>query len=684
MNVRLIGSKFFPLTRVAIISLCLALPWTGAFVPRACFGLDAAEMAAGADQPDQELRSSAGIMRIYAIDVGQGDSALVVFPDSSNMLIDAGPSARNIKSLLGRLGITKLNKIILTHADSDHTGGYSSLQSGGYIDGSTQRYDWTNTSPGQYFYNNNAGASVLCVTSAGHIIGGAYVAPKSDNDMCVGAIVKFRGFDYLTCGDIEWGGSYLDVEDPLGVALHNRGDHIDVYKVDHHGSKYGSSLNFLKNMMPEFAVIMVGDNNSYGHPTQEAINRLNDPTVHVQRIFQTETGAGGTASNVTVANGQVVITTDGATYTFANEGPGSNPFNYGPYNVDEYVTPEAPHLMVAEAAISGSYLSPENHRWVELYLPPSAPSIDLSTLYWVSKDHKGQLAKDGPLTMIPGDIAITHMTQASDTVYIDESDNTGKGANGWWDVYTHLDGNYWVTTEDLFMISRENSLMPNPLNIFDVVVWSNSDGTAAKTQSILDALNYPIKIFHWGDPIAGSGLFSSTNDSPGVGNINSGYAQRICTIDTDSKGDWQISPINSEGTPPPEPTPLPTPPPIIDLIPNKSTFSRTDRIEVNANVQPISTPCYPFIRFLMPDGTTLYFERGVGFRTSPTPYLGLPLRAITVPSAITNFPALSAGFTGLAPGTYIMEGGAVDATLTTSVKNLIYVDGIDRETLIVQ
>jgi hypothetical protein len=328
--------------------------------------------------------------------------------------------------------------------------------------------------------------------------------------------------------------------------------------------------------------------------------------------------------------------------------------------VDEYVTTDSPHLMVTEAAIAGSYLSPENHRWVELYLPPGAPSIDLSTLYWVSKDHKGQLAKNGPLTMIPGDIAITHMTEATDTVHIDESDNMGKGVNGWWDVYTHLDPNYWVTTEDLFMISRENSLTPNPLNIFDVVVWSNRDGTAAKTQSILDALNYPIKSSHWGDPIAGSGLFSSTNDSPGVGSINNGYAQRITTIDTDSKEDWRISPINSEGTPPPSPTPLPTPPPPpkpIEVVLSSAHPSEGDGFSVSVIVQPIVDR--PFDAYAVITGKAGTFSIQFGNR----------LRRGVAPIA-QNIRSLPQGYSGVllnrtipqgVAGDYQVHAGLVDA-----------------------
>jgi len=651
MNARRIMSKFFPITRVAIISLCLALPWTCALVPRACSGLDTAEMAAVADQPGQELRSAAGIMKIYAIDVGQGDSALVVFPDGSNMLIDAGPSAKNIKSLLGRLGITKLNKIILTHDDGDHTGGYSSLQSGGYVDGSTQRYDWTNTSPGQYFYNNNVGASVLCVTSAGHIIGGAYVNPTGDNDMCVGAIVKFRGFDYLTCGDLEWGGSYADVEDPLGVALHNRGDHIDVYKVDHHGSKYGSSLNFLKNMMPEFAVIMVGSN-GYGHPTQETINRLNDPTVHVQRIFQTETGAGGTASNVTVANGQIVITTNGVTYTFTNEGPGSTSFSYGPYQVDEPVCigiEQPPHLMITEVGI-GAHTFPENHDWVELYLPTDAQSLDLRSLYVTDLDYVSPVATNA-VTLMPGDLVILH-----DAVGSSENDATGKGPNGWWDIFGEFSGyQTWNHYNDELVISSQNTLTPTQADMIDAVVWSNNDGSMLLDQAA-DG-NYLIQACHWGDPVVGSGSFSTTNEGPAIGDINYGYAQRLTTEDTNSVLDWTIGATHSQGTPPPTPTPLPTQPPPIEVVLSSAHPSEGDGFSVSVIVQPIVDR--PFDAYAVITGKAGTFSIQFGNR----------LRPGVVP-IVTNIRSLPQGYSGVllnmtipggVAGDYQVHAGFVDA-----------------------
>ncbi|MEI6632970.1 MAG: MBL fold metallo-hydrolase [Chlamydiota bacterium] len=503
---------------------------------------------------DQGLKSFSPTLSIYAIDVGQGDSALVIFPDDSTMLIDTGTSSgvNAVIDLLSRLSITHLDKVVVTHTDGDHDGGYPKLQSVGLIDGSTQRYDWSNTSPGDIFYRGG-NTTVTCVTSNGHIIDGGYVNPGSNpNGTSVGVVVKCRGFDYLSCGDLE-----DTAENALGEKLAAGGWKIDVLKVDHHGSNSSSPLSFLQNVLPEFAVIMVG-HNSYGHPTQGAIDRLNDPSVHVQKIFQTETGSGGTAGNVQVANGQVHITTDGATYTVANEGPGSTTFSDGPYAVDEYVTPLTPHLIITEVTVAGAYFAPEDNRWVELYCPPGAPAVNLSSLYWVSKDQKGRLAESGSLTMQPGDVAVVHKTSDTDP-RTDESDATGKGANGWWDLYTHLAANHWITTEDRFIVSWQDSLTPDPTKILDAVIWSNRDGTVAPSN--IAPLNYLITGFHWGDPGAGNGLFSAVNDAPGIGPINSGYAQRRTTEDTDSLADWVISTTPSEGTPPPTPTSNPTPSP---------------------------------------------------------------------------------------------------------------------------
>jgi len=631
--------------------------------------LAATEMAAGADQTDQELRSAAGIMRIYAIDVGQGDSALVVFPDGSNMMIDFGRSSKvnNIKSLLGRLGIGKINRAVVTHTDSDHDGGYPSLQSSGYIDSSTQRYDWTNTSPGDVFYSSGA-VTVTCVSANGYLIGGGYVNPGgSTNDGSVGVVVRFRGFDYLSCGDLE-----NKVEKPLGAALAARNEKIDVLKVDHHGSAGSSSLQFLQKIMPEFAVIMVGSN-SYGHPTQEAIDHLNDPTVHVQRIFQTEIGNGGTASNVTVANGQIVTTTDGATYTFTNEGPGSTSFSYGPYQVDEPVCEyeeQPPHLMITEVGI-GAHTFPENHDWVELYFPMDAQSIDLRSVYVTDLDYVSPIATSA-VTLIPGDVVILH-----DVTGQSENDATGKGANGWWDMFDQFSGpgNTWNAYDDELVISSNNTLTPTQADIIDAVVWSNYDGSMFQDQA--DDGNYLINNCHWGDPTVGSGLFTTTNEGPAIGDIDNGYPQRITTIDTNSKGDWQISPTNSEGTPPPPP---------LAIIPSPLTVGEQFTLGILLT-QDLNTPFDPYILADTPAG--VYNIRLNGLITPGITPLFKNVLRFDAPFATTILPTVRIP-ASMKAKTVTFYTAVVEAGKVPPVRNLEelspnspYVIMMDKKTVIV-
>ncbi len=537
---------------------------------------------AGFTPAEEGLRSAVSTLTIYAIDVGQGDSALVVFPDRSTMLIDTGKSSEvsNVSDLLARLGITHLDKVVVTHTDGDHDGGYPKLQSSGVIDGSTTRYDWTNTTPGQVFYSGGD-ATVTCVTSNGYIIDGAYKDPGSTtNGTSVGVVVRFRGFDYLSCGDLE-----SSAEQILGGQLAARGWKIDVLKVDHHGSKYSSPITFLQNVLPEFAVIMVGQN-SFGHPTQETIDRLNDPTVRVQKILQTEAGAGGTASNVQVANGQIVIVTNGATYTFMNEGPGSTAFSFGPYKVDEPVyIDQPPHLLITEVAL-GTHRYPETHDWVELYLPPDAASLDLSQLY-VTDFEQVSRAATGTVTLMPGDVAILHNADG-----FTENNGTGKGSNGWWDIFGQFSGSQtWNSYNDELAIATQNTLAPSQTGIIDAVVWANDDGSMYPEQAA--AGNYLINLFQWGDPVAGSGLFTTVNEGPAIGPIKSGYAQRVTTADTDSVGDWIIKPSHSQGTPPPSSPPLPTPPPtpvppkIVQVAASPSGASSGDPFNVSVSIRPI-------------------------------------------------------------------------------------------------
>jgi beta-lactamase superfamily II metal-dependent hydrolase len=567
-------------------------------------------------EPPGAPSASSSNLTIYAVDVGQGDSALILFPDGSNMLIDTGTSSgvAGVIGLCQRLGITRINKVLITHADSDHSGGYGRLQKEGLINGATARFDYDNTVPEQILHSG-PDLAVTCVASKSHIIDrGSATYGSDENDLSVGVVVRYRGFDYLSCGDLEsWG------EGALGEALAARSWKIDVLKVDHHGSKYSSPLAFLQDILPEFAVIMVGDRNTYGHPTRETLNRLNDPTVRVQGIFQTEAGAGGTAPNVHVADGQVVITTDGETYRFTNEGPGSRSFSYGPYKVDEAVHVEQPpHLLITEVAID-AHRSPESHDWVELYLPPDASPVRLDSLHITDLDYVARAAT-GAVTLMPGDVAILHDTD-TDTEGETENDSTGKGANGRWDIFGPFSGNTnsWNSFHDELAIVTRNTTAPAQSEIVDAVVWSDKASIPSADQR--DDGNKLIAAFQWGDPVAGSGRFTASPDGPSVGPIKQGYAQRVTTADTDSARDWVISPVHSQGTPPapppapPTPPPAPEPPKSAQIETDSSSYSPGEPLRVRVVIQQILDR--PFDAYVVITGPAGVYSVKFGNALSP-------------------------------------------------------------------
>lgn len=131
---------------------------------------------------------------------------------------------------------------------------------------------------------------------------------------------------------------------------------------------------------------------------------------------------------------------------------------------------------------------------------------------------------------------------------------------------------------------------------------------------------------------------------------------------------------------PPAPTPAPTPP--IDLTADSAAYGTSGQITVTAEVQRLPTPCYPFVRVAMPDRSVLYYELGRGFTTSPTPYLGFAAGPVTREAPIHGYPALSAvEFSGIETGDYILDGGAVDMTRTTSANNLVYFGEVDSQVL---
>ncbi|HET6201371.1 MAG TPA: MBL fold metallo-hydrolase [Planctomycetota bacterium] len=279
--------------------------------------------------------AQAPTLKIYFLDVGQGDSTLIVSPTGTSLLVDAGPEGEGTSTVVPFLlshGVTTVNYALATHYHTDHIGGLDEVASA--LPGPTTCYDrGLASTPSTTAYANYAsalagarvsiapgttiplggGVTVTCTNVNGQIFGGPTVAvagtSQEENSRSVGLKVEFGSFDFWIGGDTTGGGnSTADVETPLGSTIGN----VEVIKASHHGSFTSSNAAFVAATQPDVSVFSCGLNNPYGHPSIDAIDNLN-PVSKGTILFSTTGGTGNVG--FVDAEGSVSLVTDGTTYT---------------------------------------------------------------------------------------------------------------------------------------------------------------------------------------------------------------------------------------------------------------------------------------------------------------------------------------------------------------------------------
>ncbi len=239
-------------------------------------------------------------MNINFVNVGQGDATYIELPSGQNVLIDAGPSGPAIVGFLKSKGITKIDHVVLTHPHSDHYMGmskvFSEFEIKNFYDtkmdnlkaaGDESLRKLAKDEPGcktHYpevgeYLNWDSQVRVKVLNSCPEKV----ASSRSDqvNNCSMVTRLYYNQTGVLLTGDIE-----ASIENAI-TRVFKSGLESHVLKVSHHGSRYSSSAKFLSRVRPKIGVISSGVGNNYGHPHQDAIDRLVAAGV---TLYSTENG----------------------------------------------------------------------------------------------------------------------------------------------------------------------------------------------------------------------------------------------------------------------------------------------------------------------------------------------------------------------------------------------------------
>ena len=247
-------------------------------------------------------------LTVRFLDVGQGDSILLACGDET-MLIDGGPveEGQFLVSRLNRLDVAKLTYVINTHPDEDHCGGLAAVLA---KDPAEHVYSSVTEYTTKVFSNvvkyadeqghpvevPQTGDSWTLGSASVQVIGPVQTYSDPNNGSLV-LRVDYGGTSFLFTGDMEQNAEADLMDSGANVRA-------DVLKVGHHGSPTSSSEAFLEAVAPSIAVISVGEDNDYGHPSADVLARLE---------------ALGTTIYRTDTQGEIIITSDGQTLTVTTD-----------------------------------------------------------------------------------------------------------------------------------------------------------------------------------------------------------------------------------------------------------------------------------------------------------------------------------------------------------------------------
>jgi len=233
-------------------------------------------------------------LRVVFLDVGQGD-AILIQTAQQNILIDGGPDKNIIKKLDQYIPLTKrhIDLMILTHPDGDHLIGLVEVlrrwSVGAVVESGIKSFSPAYIEFNSLIESKNIKRYIINTPQKMVLKDNLFfdfLWPFSkelikDNEgdcnfLSLVAMLDYEDNDFLLTGD-------ATEETEKELMLQELDLKADVLKVGHHGSKYSSGLNFLKEVKPEYAIISVGEDNSFGHPSLRVLDNFRKVNTEVLR-----------------------------------------------------------------------------------------------------------------------------------------------------------------------------------------------------------------------------------------------------------------------------------------------------------------------------------------------------------------------------------------------------------------
>jgi competence protein ComEC len=300
-------TTFFVLAAPLVLAMRLAHRWR----PRIRWTLSSSLLACSALIalfPFAPMRS-AGKLEVTVLDVGQGDSLVVVTPLGRTLLIDGGgafggfsgeikkqtivdPGEEAVSTYLWSRGYQRLDVVALTHAHQDHLGGLTAVLENFRVGklwigrevaspalahlellAAQKNISLEHETRGEHFNWDGVDGEIFWpeISSAG-------AAPGAKNNDSLVLRLHYGDRTILLPGDAEKEAEHEMLAESDETALR-----ADVLKVGHHGSKNSTTEDFLAAVQPQVAIISAGEDNPYGHPSQELLQRLETAGVRVLR-----------------------------------------------------------------------------------------------------------------------------------------------------------------------------------------------------------------------------------------------------------------------------------------------------------------------------------------------------------------------------------------------------------------